>query len=162
MSPLAGASLQCTYYYARDYDRGVEQAARTLKIDPNYYEGFLFWGATYEAMENYRQAVEQWAKIARLFDDEAYAREIMQTFEKGGYKAYLRLDIRRSETNGDYRGSVAEDYAMLGEKDAAFAALEKAFAKRSELVFLKANPAYDNIRSDPRFADLLRRMGLPR
>jgi tetratricopeptide (TPR) repeat protein len=129
-------------------------------MDPNYYEGLLFLSVSYEAMGNYRQAVEQWAKIARSRGDEAYAREIMQTFDKGGYKAYLRLDIKESETN-DYRGSVAEDYAMLGEKDSAFAALEKAFVGRTQLVFVKPNPAYDNIRSDPRFADLLRRMVLP-
>jgi eukaryotic-like serine/threonine-protein kinase len=158
MSPLAGASLQCAYHYARDYDRAVEQAAKTLKMDPNYYEGLLFLAKTSEAMGNYKQAVEQWAKIARLSGDEAYAQQIIQTFDKGGYKAYLRLDIRQSE---DYRGAAAQDYAMLGEKDAAFAALEKAFAKRTQLVFVKANPSYDNIRSDPRFTDLLRRMGLP-
>lgn len=57
--------------------------------------------------------------------------------------------------------SAAGDYALLGEKDAAFAALEKAFATRSGLVFVKPSPLYDNIRSDPRSADLLRRMGLP-
>ena len=159
MSPLANVSLQESYYYARDYDRAVEQAAKTLKIDQNYNEGLGILGATYEAMGNYRQAVEQWAKIVRLGGDEAYGREIMQTFEKGGYRAYLRLDIRRSKTIGDYR-SVAEDYALLGEKDAAFAALEKAFARRTDLVYIKANPEYDNIRSDPRFTDILRRMGL--
>jgi serine/threonine protein kinase/tetratricopeptide (TPR) repeat protein len=160
MSPLASANLQCAYYYARDYNRSVEQAAKTLKIDPNYYEGLLFLGLAYEAMGNYRQAVEQWAKIARLGGDETYAREIMQTLDKEGYKAYLRMDIRRRETNGDYE-SVAEDYSLLGEKDAAFAALEKAFANRSDLVLVKPSPRNDKIRSDPRFADLLRRMGLP-
>jgi TolB-like protein/Tfp pilus assembly protein PilF len=160
MSPLASASLQCTYYYARDYDRGVEQAVKTLKLDPNYGLGFSFLGGTYQAMGKYRQAVEEWAKLARLGGDEAYAREIMQTFDKRGYKAYLMVDARRSEANRQYDAAAA-NYALLGEKDSAFAALEKAFATRSQLVFVKPGPAYDNIRSDPRFADLLRRMGLP-
>jgi len=160
MSLLAGTTLQLAYHSARDYDSSVEQAAKTLKIDPNYQQSLLWLGSTYEAIGNYNQAVEQWAKVARLGGDESYAHEIMQTFNKGGYKAFLRLDIRRSETNGDY-SSVAEDYALLGEKDAAFAALEKAFAKRSGLIFIKAKPQFDNIRSDPRFTDILRRMGLP-
>ena len=115
---------------------------------------------TYKAIGNYNQAVEQWAKLARFEGDEATAREIMQSFHSGGYNAFLKLDIRRSEATGEY-GSAAGDYAMLGKKDAAFTALEKAFAERSKLVFIKANPAYDNIRSDPRFADILRRIGLP-
>lgn len=160
MSPLASASLQYALYHARDYDSAVEQAGKTLKIDPNYPVGHLWLGKAYEAMGNHKRAVEQWAQLARLGDDEAYAREIMRVFDEGGYKAYLRLDIRHSETNHDYE-PVAEDYAMLGEKDAAFAALEKTFPNRTALVGIKANPDYDNLRSDPRFADILRRMGLP-
>jgi serine/threonine protein kinase/tetratricopeptide (TPR) repeat protein len=160
MSAFASVNLQYALYHARDYDRAVEQAAKTLKIDPNFPVGHLWLGKSYEAMGNHKQAVEQWAKLAQFDGDEAHAREIMQTFDKGGYKAYLRLDIRHSETNRDYE-PVAEDYAMLGEKDAAFAALEKAFATRTSVVGIKAYPDYDNIRSDPRFADILRRMGLP-
>jgi hypothetical protein len=49
---------------------------------------------------------------------------------------------------------------MLEEKDAAFAALEKEFAQRG-VVDINIDPRFDNIRSDPRFADLLRRIGLP-
>jgi hypothetical protein len=50
---------------------------------------------------------------------------------------------------------------MLGEKDAAFAALDKAFVRRAGVVDIKVDPRLDNIRSDPRYADLLRRIGLP-
>jgi hypothetical protein len=50
---------------------------------------------------------------------------------------------------------------MLGEKDAAFAALEQAAAAGNHIDTLKLDPALDSIRSDPRYADLLRRMGLP-
>lgn len=50
---------------------------------------------------------------------------------------------------------------MLGEKDAAFAALEKAFASREEVVDSRVDPELDNLRSDPRFANLQRRIGLP-
>ena len=53
------------------------------------------------------------------------------------------------------------DYAMLGEKDAAFAALNKAFVNRAGVVDINLDPRLDNIRSDPRYADLLRRIGLP-
>lgn len=53
-------------------------------------------------------------------------------------------------------------YVGLGEKDLAFTWLEKAYEERSfELSFIKAEPRMDGLRSDPRFRDLLRRMGLP-
>ncbi len=84
----------------------------------------------------------------------------MQAFEKSGYPGYLRKDAKDSEAEGDYFDA-ADDYAMLGQKDAAFAALEKAFPTRAELLLIKADPELDSIRSDPRFADLLRRIGLP-
>jgi len=57
---------------------------------------------------------------------------------------------------------IADAYSVLGEKDAAFAFLEAAYQERAgHLVFLGIRPRFDNIRSDPRFAELLRRMGLP-
>jgi hypothetical protein len=74
--------------------------------------------------------------------------------------AYLRIDAKNSEADGDYSGA-ASDYAMLGQKDAAFAALEKAYVAHSGLLLIKVAPELDNLRSDPRYADLLRRMGLP-
>ena len=55
----------------------------------------------------------------------------------------------------------ARYYAQLGEKDAAFAALEKAAALGQGVDLIKTDPELDNLRSDPRYADLLRRIGLP-
>ena len=58
--------------------------------------------------------------------------------------------------------SLADTYSVLGEKDEAFVFLEAAYRERSSLlIFVGVRPTFDNIRSDPRFADLLRRMGLP-
>ena len=59
-------------------------------------------------------------------------------------------------------GVIASWYAWLGERDRAFALLEKAYAERdADLVSLKVDPVWDNLRSDPRFQDLVRRVGLP-
>jgi hypothetical protein len=57
--------------------------------------------------------------------------------------------------------SVAESYVLLGDKDRAFAWLNKSYEKRVGLNFIKVNPVWDAVRSDPRYADLLRRIGLP-
>ncbi len=58
--------------------------------------------------------------------------------------------------------TVAENYALLGEKDNAFDWLEKAYQRKaSELIFLKSDHEWDNLRSDPRYADLVRRIGFP-
>jgi hypothetical protein len=103
---------------------------------------------------------EQWATQAKLVGREQYVTEITQAFEKSGYKGYLLYDAKDSETEGDY-DLAAADYAMLGDKNAAFAALEKAFSNRAGLLFVKVEPQFDNLRSDPRYAGLLGRIGLP-
>jgi hypothetical protein len=115
-------------------------------------------------MGDYPQAIQRWVKIQRSQGHEARATELMQTLERSGYKGYLSKDAQDNEFEGNlYCGglapSAATDYAMLGEKDAAFAALEKAFAHRIGVVDINVDPRLDTIRSHPRFADLLHRVG---
>jgi TolB-like protein/Tfp pilus assembly protein PilF/predicted Ser/Thr protein kinase len=158
-SGLSNVSLQMAYYYARDYNRALEQAAKTLEIDPNNYQGILFLGLTYEQIGNYQQAVEQWAKAERIEGSESRAKEMWQVFKKSGYPGYLWDDVKHREADGAY-GDAAADYAMLGRKDAAFSDLDKAVAARSDLIFVKSEPEFDNLRSDLRFAEVLRRIGV--
>jgi hypothetical protein len=111
-------------------------------------------------MGNYKQAVEQSAKFEQLRGNDSRAKNFREIFEKSGHAGILREYAKISEAAGDHYGA-ATSYAMLGEKDAAFAALEQAAAAGNHIDTLKLDPALDNIRSDPRYADLLRRIGLP-
>jgi tetratricopeptide (TPR) repeat protein len=121
----------------------------------------MHWLAyTYERMGNHKEAIEQWAKVARLSGCDEYAKDMMQAFEKSGYRGFLIKDAAYEEAHQDY-DDAAGDYGTLGDKDAAFANLNKAFSDRTGLLFIKVDPAFDNLRSDPRFADLLHRNGLP-
>ncbi len=161
LSVLNNWGLTSEYYFSRDYNHAIEQANKTLEIDPKYPEAVEYLGLAYEQMGNYKQAMEQWIEIEQLQGHEARAKELRQVYEKSGYTGYLRKDAKDREAEGDYYYA-AEDHAMLGEKDAAFAALEKAFASRARIVDMNNDPELDNIRSDPRYTDLLRRIGLPR
>jgi eukaryotic-like serine/threonine-protein kinase len=166
LSVLNNWGLAAEYYLVRDYSHAIETANKTLEIDPKYSEAISVLGLAYEQMGNYKQTIEQWVKIERLQGHEARATELMRTFEKSGYKAYLSKDAKDNEAEGNYylggvARSAAADYAMLGEKDAAFAALDKAFASRAGVVDINVDPRLDNIRSDPRYPELLRRIGLP-
>jgi hypothetical protein len=82
----------------------------------------------------------------------------MRAFEQSGDKGYLLKDAKDSETVGDYH-SAAADYAVLGDKNVP----SRHWKKRSpiERVFFSSKPPFDNLSSDPRYADLLRRIGLP-
>ena len=165
LSVLNNMILAWEYDFARDYKRATEQANKTLEIDPNDSDAVSVLGLAYEQMGNYSKAMEQWVKIQRLQGHEARAKELMRTFERLGYKGYLSKDAKDNEVEANYYGggltrSAAAEYAMLGEKDAAFAALNKAFVSRAGVVDIYVDPRLDNLRSDPRYTDLLRRIGL--
>jgi hypothetical protein len=83
----------------------------------------------------------------------------------GGCKAYLRLRIRLQDDPADmkfyYPYQVAQDYGRLGEKDATFTWLNRCYDEGAGMNFVKFDPAFDKVRSDPRFSELIRRMGFP-
>ena len=159
-SSIDNSLLAQTYWMAHDSNRAVEQAKKALDLDRNAWFAVETLGLAYEGAGNYPQAIEQWVKDDQLKGNEAMSAEDRRVFDKSGYTGFLRYDAKRTEVTGDY-GRAAAAYAQLGEKDAAFAVLEKAFVTRTDLFMVKVDPELDKIRSDPRFADLLRRIGLP-
>ena len=160
VSPIYNMSLTLAYNYSHDYDRALQQAKKALDMEPTNPSAAHWLGYTYERVGNYKEAMEQWAKVSRLTGDDEYAKELTQIFEKSGYHAFLKKDAAYYEAHQDY-SDAATDYATLGDKEAAFANLNKAFSARTGLLFIKVDPAFDNLRSDPRFADILHRIGLP-
>lgn len=96
--------------------------------------------------------------------DQAEATRI--AYARGGYKGVLEASLKAVQNQraaGAYTNRLghASIHAQLGNKDLAFKALEEAYAERVDMVWLNVDPAWDPIRSDPRFQDLLRRVGLP-
>ena len=78
-------------------------------------------------------------------------------------KRLVKLQEEQSKRIYIDPASIAANYAAMGEKDHAFAWLEKAYAEKSvSIQYLKVDPHFDSLRSDPRYTDLLKRMGLPR
>jgi serine/threonine protein kinase len=163
LDPLAlrvNYDLANAYYLAREYGQSLQQANRILEIDPRYPEAIQNIGWVYEVTGNYQGAIEQWIKNEQVLGNERRAKELKQVFENAGYPGYLRKDAKDKEAGGDFYDA-ASDYALLGEKDAALTALERAADAGQQLDAFKLDPALDSIRSEPRYADLLRRIGLP-
>ena len=160
LSLLNNTDLADTYYKAREYDKSLEQANRTLELDQRYSQAIKEIAYVYEVTGNYKGAIEEWIKNEQVLGNEQRAEELRRVFEKSGYSGYLRKDAKDLETQGDFYDA-AVDHALLGEKDSAFADLERAAAAGQQLDAFKLDPELDNLRSDPRYADLLRRIGLP-
>jgi eukaryotic-like serine/threonine-protein kinase len=155
------------YMYARQNDKAIEQGRKFLELEPNFATGRLMLGMAYNAGGMHEEAI--------LLSEKPLQAEPTNQFMLyiGGY-AYAKQGRRReaeqvvnkfreiAKTQNVVTYFIASIYVALGDKDKAFAELEKAYRERDWwLRFLKIDPLMDSLRDDPRFRDLLRRMNLP-
>ncbi len=161
LDPLSTSSFlnaAYTYYFSRRY----EEAMATIKESPQDQDDPFLLGDVFAEKGMYKEAINEFLKegdsphgLGHLGN--AYARE-GDVREAHTIIAKLILHVSKDEIG---RYEIALVYAGLGDKDDAFAWLEEAYKSRSEgLTNLKIDPCLDPLRSDPRFADLLRRTGL--
>ena len=137
----------------------------TLAANPNFQRAYALFPSVYERQELYEEAIAAYQKT--LSEEEvASLADAYQTLGKEGYWRWW-LDYWTEMAKQGYVGSMpfAQVYAYLGEKDQAFEQLEKAYAEHDVGLSLFSgisgtNPAFDTIRDDPRFHDLLLRMNL--
>jgi eukaryotic-like serine/threonine-protein kinase len=155
------------FYYQRRYDQALEQYQKVIEMDPN--SGFTHWalGNVYVQKKSYQEAIAEYQKAIPLSGDspdEPASLACAYALSGKSREARLVLDdlTKRSKRRYISPTVIAFIYVALGEKDEAFRLLDKAFAERDFLlVLLNAEPLFDGLRSDARFADLVRRVGLP-
>jgi tetratricopeptide (TPR) repeat protein len=153
------------YYFARDYDRAIEQARRTLDLDSQFVEAYWFSGWAYEQKRSYGEAIAAYQKARSLGErPEISTAWLGHAYALSGNAGEARrlLSGLQEESGRRYISPycLAIIYLGLNEKDEAFEWLGKACEERNAwLVYLKVNPIFDGLRSDPRFDALLRRAG---
>jgi eukaryotic-like serine/threonine-protein kinase len=162
-------NLAEAYIYTRQYPESIEEAKKLLEIDPTFANAHLLLSRTYLFMGKYDLWLEEWEKTARLNSDsedlilvDAAKREYPKSGYRGALKRVVVLEEEQAKRIYIDPALHAARCAHLGEKDQAFAWLEKAYAEKSGFLhYLKVSPDFDSLRSDPRYADLVKRMGLP-
>src|SRR5438876_5328097 len=171
LSPQIVADLAYTYLVMRRYDEAIAQHRKALDLDPNAAWIRQDMAHAYTLKGAYAQAIAEDDKIpvqAKVVaaEDKLIASGIGWIYAVSGRRAdALKIaeqfkDLASHAYVDFYQ--VAEIYAALDDKDEAFRLLEKAYEEHSSnMPFLAVDPFWDGIRSDPRYADLLRRMGLP-
>ena len=166
-SPSASHSLAVQLYFARKSDRAIEQAHDTLEMDANFAISYAVLGEAYLSKGMYEEglsALEKYSAMSRRSTPSlallAYSharlgerKEALQTIDK------LKAASKQSFVPVFF---IALVYAGLADKDEAFTWLERACEERfNRLAYLKVEALWDPLRSDPRFAELLRRIGIP-
>jgi len=162
-------NLAEAYIYTREYAKSIEQSKNTLEIDPAFANAHFHLSEAYSRAGKYDLWLEEWEKGVRLTNDmdelarvEAAKREYPKSSYRGALKRVIALEEEQAKRIYIDPAVIASDHAEIGEKDLAFAWLEKAYAEKSGfLLYVKVNPSFDSLRSDSRYADLLHRMGLP-
>jgi len=156
-SPMINANLAKAYYYSRQFDRAIAQAQETLKLDPKYHAAFMFLERAYRHKGMPDLAVK--ARLDSVSPEEAEG--IKLAYQRSGLPGVLRAEAESYQRSGAIF-EAARCYVQAGEKSVAFTLLEDYYKRHYPgLSRLKVDPDFDPVRSDPRFLDLLRRVGLP-
>jgi serine/threonine-protein kinase len=165
LSLVANMELGLGLRLARRYDEAIAQLQKTLELDPTFADANAFLAAAYAHKGMYEEALAANARqMAREGAPPAVIEAAKAAYAREGWQGYLRFLVKTIESreNPARPEGIAGLYGQLGENDKAFEWLERAYVERADgLSLLKVDPWYDPLRSDPRFADLMRRVGLP-
>ena len=166
LSPGVAVNMSGNYYFARRYDQAIEQARKAIELDPTYVQAHRWLGYAYEAERKFPEAIVEFKQAVNLSPGNlSYLGILGRGYAMAGNRREARRTIAKLKELSKTRYVEPLQYALiygaLGEKDQAFAWLEKAFEERNgNVVALSVAPWFDPLRSDPRFADLVRRVGL--
>jgi TolB-like protein/Tfp pilus assembly protein PilF len=163
LSPIIGADLGNILMRARRFEEALAQLNRVLALDPNFSVTYWYLGMTRYGQGQYPEAVSEYRK-ALAFNDNPWVKALLvQSLAKAGQRNEAAKLLGELEADSGRRyvpnSSLALAYGALGKKDKAFALLDKEIDERgSRPVVFSVNPIWDDLRDDPRFADLLRRV----
>jgi tetratricopeptide (TPR) repeat protein len=136
-----------------------------LEMDSNYVPTLYLLARTREELGQFDEAITVFARILAINDAPIFFAGLAHVYASAGNYHVARRMLNELEKQSPQRYVSAFSKAVvllaLGEQDQAFSYLEQAYDDRSEMMtLLKVDPAFDGVRSDPRFANLLRRIGL--
>src|SRR5262249_36674914 len=148
-------------FFARRYDEAIQQLQNVIKLDPNYGVALNYLGYTYSAKGMYKEAIESFQKQIKV-DGETTSTQcyLGYALARSGRSSEAEAILQKLKTTKEYvsPAELAVIYAGLDDKEGAIASLEKAYSDHDlQMRFLKIDPHYDTLRSDPRFNELLRK-----
>ena len=170
LSLIINAGVGLHLYDARRYDEAIEQLQKTIELEPNFVPAHAWLGMVYTKKSKYQEAILEFQTAMKILGDKPEDSEDIMALMgytyavSGNRKEALNiLSALKEMAKQHYVSSeyIALVYAGLGDKDAAFEWIQKAIDERAGWVArLKIEPLIDNLRSDPRYKEMLRQIGL--
>jgi TolB-like protein/DNA-binding winged helix-turn-helix (wHTH) protein/Tfp pilus assembly protein PilF len=166
LSVIINANVGLVYHYAQQPDRALEAERKALELDPTAAFVFEYLGMTYLQKGNYKESITNLQKAVDLSKGfPLYQAELAYSYAAAGNRAQASRIVAGLEARSRQRYvssiSLAVAYVSVGKKDQALAELQKAYDDREDQVgLLKIEPLFDTLHSDPRFQELIRRIGL--
>jgi len=166
LSMLVSSTVGIQLYRVRRYDEAIAQLRKTIDLDPNYPRTHRILGKVYFEKGLHQKAIAEFEKYSTLTNERSVGLAYVgNAYGRLGKRDEARriLDELIALSQHEYVSAyaIAIVYIGLGDKDQAFEWLNKACEERSDfLVHLKVDPDFDSLRSDPRFAELMKKVGV--
>ena len=168
LSAIINTDVAEILYFARRYDEALQQARATVELDPNFAHAHRVLERIYDEKHMFSEAIDEGRRAVALSGGDTWMLlELANTYALAGKKTEMEDCVRRAANRSPGRvlpddSGTAEIDVALGEIDRALRALEGAYRHRNGgLILLNANPRFDSLKPDPRFQQLLQRVGLP-
>lgn len=166
LSLIIGTTFSYPHFVTGDADLAASQCQKVIALDPSFPRAYEYLGLAYLKQGHFPEGIAELQKAVELSGRERRPlRDLGYAYAISGKAAEARTVLKELEERYEKREAIGQDlaavYAGLQEKDQAFAWLEKDFQARSgPLAWIRWTPPFESLRSDPRYTDLLQRMGL--
>jgi serine/threonine-protein kinase len=165
LSPIANAAIARPYYNARRYAEAIAQSRQTLELDSTFHRAHYWLGLSYEQLSRPAEAIRELEKAVALSPGSLYEGALGHAYAVAGQRTRALRVLQKLQARADsgYVSpfDIATIYAGLGDRTQTFEYLEKAYQERVPyMVYLAVDPHFDPFHTDPRFRDLVRRIGL--
>ena len=169
LSSVIGVVIGNVHLWARRYDESIVVCKKMANEDPTFAEAHRCLASAYWAKRMYPEVIKEWKVYGQLSSDEKqseFASALEQSFRSRGWNGALDkgIQVRLAQRKKAYYSAykIAQLYADLGNKDQVYKWLNTAYQERDfNLIGLKTDFLLDPLRSDPRFLELVRKVGLP-
>jgi TolB-like protein len=169
LSPIISLIVCEIYFHSRQYDRATEICKKVADDNPTFAEAHNGLALAYWGKRMYAEVIEEFKTYAQFSGDKSnleFASALDRGFRASGWKGAVSkaIEVLKAQRKSGYASPyrIAQLYADLGDKEDAFKWLNSAYQEHDDgLISLKTEFTLDSLRSDPRFAELVRKVGLP-